>query len=148
MKINLKHSKTRWVNIDGESQFLIDYLTIEQSEDIKLLAYQIALLDESILFTTTQKQRKKILTSLTREDKADMLILTEQLYKKTMKCSVKDWKGVNDEDGEAVKCVIVNDEIEDGLFFKVIRDLSLTELSHIYTCINNETESNESDKKK
>ena len=85
MKINLKHTKNKWVDIDGESQFLIDYPTIEQSEDIKRLAYQIAFLDESILLTTTQKQREKILTSLARKDKADMLILSEQLYKKTIK---------------------------------------------------------------
>ena len=148
MKINLKHSKNKWVDIDGESQFLIDYPTIEQADEIKRLAYQIAFLDEEILLTTTQKQREKILTSLTRKDKADMLILSEQLYRKTFQYSVKDWKGINDEDGKKVECVIVNGEIEDGLFSLIIRELGLTELAHIYTCISNETEFTESDKKK
>ena len=148
MKINLKHSKNKWVDIDGESQFLIDYPTIEQADEIKRLAYQIAFLDEEILSTITQKQRKKILTSLSPKDKAEMLVLSEQLYRKTFQYSVKDWKGIKDEKGEAVKCDIVNDEIEEGLFRLIIRDLNLTDLSHIFTAITNETEFTESDKKK
>ena len=148
MKINLKHSKNKWVDIDGESQFLIDYPTIEQADEIKRLAYQIAFLDEEILSTITQKQRKKILTSLSPKDRAEMLVLSEQLYRKTFQYSVKDWKGIKDEKGEAVKCDIVNDEIEEGLFRLIIRDLNLTDLSHIFTAITNETEFTESDKKK
>ncbi len=146
MKINLKHSKTRWIDIDGESQFLIDYPTIEQAEDIKEIQYQIALIDDSLLLTPENKE--KILANFKPEQKARMLILSERLYKRTIKYCVKGWKGVPDETGEDVECKQVNGEMEDKLFESLIRDLSITNLSHIYACIVNETELTETDKKK
>ncbi len=148
MKINLKHSKTRWIDIDGESQFLIDYPTIEQAEDIKEIQYQIALIDDSLLSATDQKSREKTLENFNPEQKARMLILSERLYKKTIKYCVKGWKGVPDETGEDAECKIVNGEMEDKLFESLIRELSLTNLSHIYSAIINETEFTETDKKK
>ena len=147
MKINLKHSKTRWIDIDGESSFLIDYPTIEQAEDIKEIQYQIALIDESLL--STPENREKILENFKPEQKARMLILSERLYKRTIKYCVKGWKGVTDEDtNEDAECKQVNGEMEDKLFESLIRDLSLTNLSHIYSAIINETEFTETDKKK
>ena len=147
MKINLKHSKTRWIDIDGESSFLIDYPTIEQAEDIKEIQYQIALIDESLLLAP--EDREKILKDFNPEQKARMLILSERLYKRTIKYCVKGWKGVTDEDtGEDAECKQVNGEMEDKLFESLIRDLSLTNLSHIYSAIVNETEFTETDKKK
>ena len=148
MKINLKHSKSRWVDIDGDSQFEIDYPTIEQAEDMKEIQYQIALIDESLLTAVDQKGREEILSSFRPEQKAKMLILSERLYKKTIKYCVKGWKGVNDDSGEEVECKILNNEMEDKLFESLIRDLSLDNLAHIYACINNETELTETDKKK
>ncbi len=144
MKINLKHSKTRWIDIDGESQFLIDYPTIEQAEDIKEIQYQIALIDDSL----TIENREKVLENFNPEQKARMLILSERLYKRTIKYCVKGWKGVPDETGEDAECKIVNGEMEDKLFESLIRELSLTNLSHIYSAIINETEFTETDKKK
>ncbi len=145
MKLNLKHSKTKWIDIDGESSFLIDYPTIEQAEDIKEIQYQMALIDESL----TIENREKILESFKPEQKARMLILSERLYKRTIKYCVKGWKGVTDEDtGEDAECKQVNGEMEDKLFESLIRDLSLTNLSHIYAAIINETEFTETDKKK
>ncbi len=145
MKINLKHSKTRWIDIDGESQFQIDYPTIEQAEDIKEIQYQIALIDDSL----TIENREKVLENFNPEQKARMLILSERLYKRTIKYCVKGWKGVTDEDtGEDAECKQVNGEMEDKLFESLIRDLSLTNLSHIYSAIINETEFTETDKKK
>ena len=147
MKINLKHSKTRWIDIDGDSQFLIDYPTIEQAEDIKEIQYQIALIDESLLLAP--EDREKILENFKPEQKARMLILSERLYKKTIKYCVKGWKGVADEDtGEDAECKQVNGEMEDKLFESLIRELTLENLAHIYTAINNETELTETDKKK
>ena len=147
MKINLKHSKTRWIDIDGESSFLIDYPTIEQAEDIKEIQYQIALIDESLLLAP--EDREKILENFNPEQKARMLILSERLYKRTIKYCVKGWKGVTDEDtGEDAECKQVNGEMEDKLFESLIRDLSLTNLSHIYSAIVNKTEFTETDKKK
>ncbi len=147
MKINLKHSKTRWIDIDGESQFLIDYPTIEQAEDIKEIQYQIALIDETLL--TATEDREKILENFKPEQKAKMLILSERLYKKTIKYCVKGWKGVVDEDTDKdAECKQVNGEMEDKLFESLIRELSLENLAHIYTAINNETELTETDKKK
>ena len=147
MKINLKHSKTRWIDIDGESQFLIDYPTIEQAEDIKEIQYQIALIDESLL--TAIEDREKILESFKPEQKAKMLILSERLYKKTIKYCVKGWKGVTDTNtNEDAECKQVNGEMEDKLFESLIRELTLENLAHIYTAINNETELTETDKKK
>ena len=149
MKINLKHSKTRWIDIDGESQFLIDYPTIEQAEDIKEIQYQIALIDESLLSAADQKGRNKILENFEPEQKAKMLILSERLYKKTIKYCVKGWKGVTDiNTNEDAECKQVNGEMEDKLFESLIRELSLENLAHIYTAINNETELTETDKKK
>ena len=147
MKINLKHSKTRWIDIDGESQFLIDYPTIEQAEDIKEIQYQIALIDETLL--TAIEDREKILENFKPEQKAKMLILSERLYKKTIKYCVKGWKGVTDTNtNEDAECKQVNGEMEDKLFESLIRELTLENLAHIYTAINNETELTETDKKK
>lgn len=149
MKINLKHSKDRWVDIDGDSSFLIDYPTIEQSENIKEIQYQIALIDESLLSATDEKDRERILGSFKPEQKAKMLILSERLYKKTIKYCVKGWKGVIDiNTNEDAECKQVNGEMEDKLFEMFIRDLPLDSLAHIYNCINNETELTETDKKK
>ncbi len=147
MKINLKHSKTRWIDIDGESQFLIDYPTIEQAEDIKEIQYQIALIDETLL--TATEDREKILNNFKPEQKAKMLILSERLYKKTIKYCVKGWKGVVDAStNEDAECKQVNGEMEDNLFENLIRELTLENLAHIYTAINNETELTDTDKKK
>ena len=87
-----------------------------------------------------------------------MLILSERLYKKTIKYSIKDWKGVPDEDGEPAKFNLIpfldyegkqdGTQIEDGLYKLFIKDLNTTDLSHIYLCIINETELTETDKKK
>ncbi len=147
MKINLKHSKTRWIDIDKESQFLIDYPTIEQAEDIKEVQYQMALIDETLL--TATEDIEKILENLKPEQKAKMLILSERLYKKTIKYCVKGWKGVTDTNtNEDAECKQVNGEMEDKLFESLIRELTLENLAHIYTAINNETELTETDKKK
>jgi hypothetical protein len=148
MKINLKHSKTRWVDIDEESQFLIDYPTIEQAEDMKELQYQMALIDDSLLQAIDQEAREKIMNNLSGKQKAQMLILSERLYKRTIKYCVKGWKGVGDTEGNDVECKIINNEMEDRLFEGLIRELSLDNLAHIYTCINEETELTETDKKK
>ncbi len=148
MKINLKNSKSRWIDIDGESSFQIDYPTIEQAEDMKEIQYQIALIDESLLGASDQQGRESILGAFTPKQKAKMLILSERLYKKTIKYQVKGWKGVNDDSGAEVECKLVNGEMEDNLFEGLIRDLSLDNLAHIYSCINSETELTETDKKK
>ena len=149
MKINLKHSKTRWIDIDGESQFLIDYPTIEQAEDIKEIQYQMALINEPLLLAVEQEDREKALENLKPEQKARMLILSERLYKKTIKYCVKGWKGVTDTNtNEDAECKQVNGEMEDNLFENLIRELTSENLAHIYTAINNETELTETDKKK
>ena len=148
MNIKLKHSESRWVDIDGDSQFLIGYPTIEQAENMKEISYQIALIDESLLQAVDQQGREDILSNFTPEKKAKMLILSERLYKKTIKYCVKGWKGVLDESGEDAVCKQVGGEMEAGLFESLIRDLSLDDLAHIYACITNETEVTETDKKK
>ena len=148
MKINLKHSNSRWVDIDGETQFQVDYPTIEQSEDMKELQYQMALIDEALLSATEQKDRENIMSNLSAKQKARMMILSEKLYKMTIKYCVKGWKGVGDVEGNDIECVVRNDEMEDNLFKGLVRDLSLDDMAHIYACINNETELTETDKKK
>ena len=147
MKINLKHSQTKWVDIDGESSFEIGYPTIEQSEKLKQLAYEIALVDDRLM-EVGDEARENILSALPADKKAKMLILNEKLYKMTIKYSVKDWKGVPDSDGKDVDCVIINNELHPELYKGLVKDLDLGDLSHIYACILNEIEVTETDKKK
>jgi hypothetical protein len=148
MDIKLKKSKSKWVDIDEKSQFLIEYPTIEQSEELKEIAMTIALIDDSLLLQETPDKRTLTLEKLTAEDKAKMLKLSERLYKRTIRYCVKDWKGVPNEEGENVKCRVINNELDYELYEQLVRDLDLNELAHIYNCIQNETELTENDKKK
>ena len=149
MKINLKHSKSRWVDIGEGTEFLIDYPTIEQDESMKELQYQIALIDESLLSATDAEEREALMAKFTPQQKAQMLILSERLYKRKIKYCVKGFRGVtNADNGEVLECKLVNGEMEDKLFEGMVRDLSLDDMAHISSCIDSETELTETDKKK
>ena len=118
-KIDMDILLTERKDDNGTIVKMIDFTSVTESYDKKGIA---------------QKKAKKI--------------LSERLYKKTIKYCVKGWKGVPDETGEDAECKIVNGEMEDKLFESLIRELSLTNLSHIYSAIINETEFTETDKKK
>lgn len=153
MKINLKHSKTRWVDIDGESSFMIDYPTIEQQDEIDLILTEIMFMDESLLGIVEKDKMVEKLESFSAKNKAQVMHLNKKLGRLVIRYQVKDWKGINSDNGKAVKIKLVpypdgGTQIEEKLFKKLIQELKWWNLVHIYHCIVLETEMTETDKKK
>jgi len=98
MRLSLKKSFNNWIEIEGEDgkvKFLIDYPTREQEQEL-----------QSILFS------KKYTGD-------DLGLKYSQRY---LKYVIKDWEGLFDDDGNAVKCEIVNNELEDDLWWSLVKD--------------------------
>lgn len=152
MKINLKHSKTRWVDIDEDSKFLIDYPTIEQQDEIDLVLAEIMFMDESLIGVVDKGQMEQKLKSFTAKNKAQVTHLNKKLGRLAIKYQVKDWKGVFNGNGKPVKIKLVphlsGTQIEDKLFNSLIQELKWWDLVHVYNCFTQETGLNETDKKK
>ena len=153
MKINLKHSKTRWVDIDEESQFMIDYPTIEQQDEIDLILAEIMFMDESLMGIVDKEQMEEKLKSFSAKNKAQVTHLNKKLGRLAIKYQVKDWKGISNGRGKPVKCRLVSygesgTQMEEKLFNSLIQELKWWELVHIYNCFTQETELTETDKKK
>ena len=153
MKINLKHSKSRWVDIDGESQFLIDYPTIEQQDEIDIVLAEIMFMDESLIGVVDKGQMEQKLNSFSARNKAQVTHLNKKLGRLAIKYQVKDWKGIVNGNGKAVKIRLVphlesGTQIEEKLFKSLIKELKWWDLVHIFNCFSQETELNETDKKK
>jgi hypothetical protein len=151
MKIINKTSK--WVEIDGESSFMVEYPTIEQQDEIDLLVAEIMYLDESVLGTLDKKEMDKKLQSFSAKNKARMIVLNKKLGRLALKYQVKNWKGVNNGTLKPVKIKLVpyadgGTQIEPKLFNQLVSSLSMWELIHIYNMISIQTGMSETDKKK
>jgi hypothetical protein len=120
MKISLKKSFNRWVKVgENGEQFYIDYPTIDQEQHL-----------QSILFGD----------EFTGNDKANKYF---QYY---LKYCIKDWKNINDENGGAIKCVIKNNELDDELWWALVKDFNFS--YELYAICSKELEFTENDKKK
>lgn len=147
MQIDFKKQSGRWVDIDGDTKFKVEYPTLDQQDKIDELQYEVAFMDERLLMPISVKEREKILNNLKPRDKARVVIITRKLNRLHFKYQVKDWN-LKGEDGNKVSCRLINNEIEDSLFETVAKNLSDENLNHIRLCLLNETEFVEADKKK
>lgn len=150
MAIVLKESWTGWVDIiKGELSFFVEDATILQGEKLESIRLEMLLLDEKLLEAKTEKKRLEITKTMSASKQVQLLALLQKLYRQTIKYQVKDWKGVQDTDGEDIKIKLSNNEIEDKQFEKLIKCiLSLNILAHTYECISKQTQFTETDKKK
>uniref|UniRef100_A0A6M3IL07 Tail assembly chaperone n=1 Tax=viral metagenome TaxID=1070528 RepID=A0A6M3IL07_9ZZZZ len=118
MKLRLKNSLNNWVTINDKVKFLIDYPTREQEQKLQ-----------------------RMLFSDIRND-ANQLDYSQHLLKYT----IKNWEGVTDDNDNEVKCEIVNNELEDTLWWALVRDVE--QLSTLYLLVKKAIEVTENDKKK
>jgi hypothetical protein len=141
----LKKSKSKWIEVtDFEGvKVKIDYPTIEQGEKIRELFFQVIFNNPNYT-----KQKEDAVIEVTPEQKAKEKILLEQLAKMNIRFCVKDWEGVNDEDGKPVECKIVKNEIEKDIYESFIRNFEYQHLIHLGNLIEEEIQFNEADKKK
>lgn len=152
MNIKLKNSETRWVTIE-DADFKIDYPNIEQQDEINELQYQLSLLqfvekrDDETDEEYSDRYLKE-LDTLPIESKAKIETLGRKICRAYIKYSIKDWKNINDENGNPVKCKIVNNAIEDELFEKFIKNMSFLELLTFFNAIKPKVEFTDTDKKK
>jgi len=120
MKLSLKKSFNNWikVGIEGE-EFLIDYPSIEQDQKLQSIKFS----DE---YTGNDKPLK--------------------YFQYFLKFVIKDWKGIVDENGKPIKCKIVNNELDESLWWALVSDESLS--MELFTICNKELEFTDNDKKK
>lgn len=120
MKLSLKKSFNNWVKVGTEGEeFLIDYPSIEQDQKLQSIKFS----DE---YTGNDKPLK--------------------YFQYFLKFVIKDWKGIVDENGNPLKCKLVNNELEESLWWALVSDESLA--MELFTICNKELEFTENDKKK
>jgi hypothetical protein len=120
MKLAVKKSFSNWIKVGKEGEeFLIDYPSVEQEQEL-----------QSIKFSDSYSG-------------ADRGLKFAQFY---LKYVIKDWKNVNDENGKAIKCKIVNNELEESLWWALVGDENMA--MELFTICWQELEFTENDKKK
>lgn len=141
----LKKSKSKWIEVkDFENvKVKIDYYTIEQSERIREIFFQIIFNNPNY---SRAKEDKKI--ELTPEQMAKEKSLLEKIAKMNIRFCVKTWEGVTDEDGGIVECKIVNNEMEKETYESFIRNFDYSQIIRLGNLIEDEIQFNEADKKK
>lgn len=127
MILHTFENRNRWIEITEDFKIKVDYLTADQK-------YRL----ESIQFKNVDLNKGKLET-------VDVAAFTEAA-RYFVKFSIKDWKGLKAPSGEEIKCVLVDNELEDSLFLALIQDDWIVNL--IYSKINEVLRWNESDKKK
>jgi len=121
IKLNLKKSISRWIQMGEGVKFLISYPSIEHEQYLQELLIEI--LNE-------------------KRGKSEEFIPPAQLKyaQYTVKYSVKDWQGLDE------KCILVNNELENSLWWALVSDP--IQAVRIFTLIQPEVEVTQEDKKK
>lgn len=135
MQLSLKKSPSHWLvvgkNEDKEVKFLIDYPTRVQQEILEEMKYDAW----GKFIQATQEDGKMKMGEL----KIDLVKFLK--YKRhILKFVIKDWEGLEE------KCVLKNGELEDELWWALVRDENKT--NQLYELISPEIDFNEVDKKK
>jgi len=122
MKFTLRKSISNWITVptnEGEVKFLIDYPTREQGQTIQTYV-------NGEIYSGNDKYLKAL--------------------QYLIKFTVKDWRGVKDENGNEIPCVVVNNELEDELWWMLVRDEERA--TSLGILIQEEIKFTETDKKK
>ena len=139
MNIVLKDSKTGWIKISDELEVLVDYPTIEQSNKLRKILFEVSLIP-NLQFETQD--------NLLASDKAQLMALNDLYFKYYIKYTIKDWRGVTDKDGNPIECKLISNEIESVLWSKICRAISIEDLYELVKKIKGQLEFTEEDKKK
>lgn len=159
----LKKSKTKWIdlaekrNADGELLGVYSKLglkriklgnpTVEQKEEMREMMF-VVLANNPKLFSALKEEKPDFTKGLTAEQIGKQQKYLVKMAQQRIKCCIKDWEGVEDEKGNKIECVIVNDELHPDLFNSFIDELQYDDIIDLGDLINSETEFTESDKKK
>jgi len=138
MKLANKKSFNDWITV-GDDKFKIDYPTREQSYKLKQIFLE--------LNDIPMKDGVLLYDEMTPKQIARVAIADKRYMEFYLKFTIKDWE-VQDKDGNAVKCILMNNELSNDLFDRVCEALSQEDLGKLYQAINKELEFTESDKKK
>ena len=145
MQIVLKHNPSHWVEIGDGIKVLVDYPTIEQKDKLDELLYELTF---NAGDDVTAENLDKKLSRIAPNRKAKMISLNQMYQKLYLKYVIKDWKGIKDEKGKAVKCIIEDNELENSLWTDLCRELRMEDLTKLYQLLLNELEFTDVDKKK
>jgi hypothetical protein len=135
MKIALKKTKMNWIKFGDSIEFLIDYPTREQEYKLKEIVY------------STLRNLKET-AEMSDEELGKSIMLNQKRLEYYLKFTIKDWKGISDEEGNDLSCKLVNNELENILWDSWMKNIDFTELRNIHDLIFSELEFNELDKKK
>jgi len=120
MKLALKKSLTRWVKVGKENEeFYIDYPSIEQDQELQSIKF-------SEKFTGIDKG----------------LRFSQQF----LKYIIKDWKGIKDEEGNEIKCKLIDNELDTELWWALVGDANMS--MELFAICWKELEFTDNDKKK
>ena len=122
MQLSLKKSLDNWIKVEGDdppAEFLVDYPTREQSQELQSIAFG------------------------DKYSGNDRLLKYAQLF---IKYAVKDWRNMLDDDDKEIKCVMNGSGLDDKLWWALVKvpDRALA----ICNTIAPEVEFTDNDKKK
>ena len=111
----------KWIDVNEKTKFKVDYLTPDQSYKLQVLLrkgldFKIKIEPEMLVNKDPVEQYLAITATLTEEQKAKFEAAWDYYEKFYLKCVIKDWAGIPDGQGKEVKCVLVNDELEEKLW--------------------------------
>jgi hypothetical protein len=139
--------------LQDDVKLLIDYLTVDQQEEMEILRYEVELeIDElmelSVKISDAVKNNKKVAAKLSKDfDYKARNPKILNYFRSYIACSIKDWKGIiNADTKEPVRCDVEDNKLTKESLWLLAR-MPYDALS-IYSLILQETEFNSNDKKK
>ena len=119
MKLTLKKSNSHWVKGTEGEEFFIDYPTREQEQFLQGIVFgdEYSGMDKALKFA--------------------------QYF---LKFTIKDWKGIKDEDSKEIKCLVKDNELDTDLWWALVRDTK--QAFDLYFIFEKELEFTINDKKK
>ena len=124
-----------WIKISDSLELLIDYPTREQEYKLKEIVYSTL-------------RNLKDTSDMSDEELGKSIMLNQKRLEYYLKFTIKDWKGVTDEENNDIPFKLVNNEMDNILWDSWMKNIEFTELRNIHDAIFSELEFNEIDKKK
>ena len=111
MEIFAFDNKEKWIPVNENIKFRVDYITPDQSYKLQVL------LKKGVDFKINyDEDGLPIMSELTEEQKAKFDAAWDLFMKTYLKFVIKNWAGVVDSEGKEVQCNLINNELEDKLW--------------------------------
>ena len=136
-KLSLKRSLNYWTKEFGGVKFKLKYPTIEQGKKLEVLER------ECYEYEVTQDATDPEKTLIKVKDVHTDKVVEKRRYE--IKIWIEDWEGMT-EDGNPVKCELVNNELEASLHWALVRDIRV--MNELHNFLKEEIEFADIDKKK